>query len=509
MRLMTVMSWLVAIGAVGLCGCGSGQVTPKAPAQPFQGVKLTIGAVGDQAILQTVAAQRGEWQVTHGADATIAEVSVDPKATKGVDVVVFPGDRLGDLVDAAALVTLPESLVRLAPKKVADLAPESTASEPLPNPLQFNDVVTAYRDQVTRYGMNDRLALPYGGSALVVVYRREALEGESNLSAAKEVGIKLEPPQTWTQLDALAKFLHGRDWDGDGEPESGVAIVLAADPEGLGEAIFLARAAALGQHPFHYSFLFDADTMEPRIATPPFVEALRALTSLKAFSPSGVRGFDAETAREAFRSGKVGLLIDRAEEAARWTDPKQPLKVGVAALPGSDRVYEPTRKAWEPASPPNRPSYLPRGGGWLVGVAAASSGRQREAALDFIRYLTSPDTSRRILADRAFPMLPVRTSQLGQGLPDPRSAPGVVGRQWSRAVTETLTAPRVVPGLRIPEAEAYLADLGRARAKVLEGAPVESALEDVARAWAERTQRLGKDRQLWHYRRSLNTLATA
>ena len=58
-------------------------------------------------------------------------------------------------------------------------------------------------------------------------------------------------------------------------------------------------------------------------------------------------------------------------------------------------------------------------------------------------------------------MLPVRSSLLSQGPPDPRAALGVDARQWSDAVNQTLIARRVVPGLRIPQAEGYLADLSR------------------------------------------------
>ena len=56
--------------------------------------------------------------------------------------------------------------------------------------------------------------------------------------------------------------------------------------------------------------------------------------------------FDAAAARESFRTGKVAMLIDRAERAATWSHGKP---VGVAPLPGSDRVFEPIRKAVEAA----------------------------------------------------------------------------------------------------------------------------------------------------------------
>jgi multiple sugar transport system substrate-binding protein len=136
------------------------------------------------------------------------------------------------------------------------------------------------------------------------------------------------------------------------------------------------------------------------------------------------------------------------------------------------------------------------------------TGSRRDAAIDFARYLISPETSSRICGDRGFPMLPVRTSQLVQGFADPRSAPGVSLRQWSEAVGRTLAAERVVPGLRIPSTGGYLADLADGRQEVLRGEPPGRALDRVSGLWSKRAMDLGTDRQLWHYRRSLNALAT-
>ncbi|MBV8316914.1 MAG: extracellular solute-binding protein, partial [Planctomycetaceae bacterium] len=370
----------------------------------------------------------------------------------------------------------------------------------------FADVVPAYRDQVARYG-SERFALPLGGSALVLVYRRVAFERTANREAAGAEDLAWEPPATWDRFDALARFFQGRDWNGDGSPDFGVALALGPDAEGLGEATFLARAASLGQHRDQYSFLFDADTMAPRIDSPPFVEALTALTALTASGPPDLARFDAEAARRAFRRGDVALLIDRAERASLWGEGGGGA-IDVAPLPGSCRVFDPSRDRWEDASPPNRPSFLPFGGGWLVGVASATEGRRREAAIDFATYLVGPEVAAHVRAGRAFVMLPVRSSLLGQGLPDPRVAPGVDARRWSEAVSRTLLAARVVPGPRIPGADGYLADLGRGRVAAVAGEPADRALREVARRWSERTRSLGTERQLWHYRRSLNTLVT-
>lgn len=501
-----ITCWIAGVAVVFslmALGCGSPRPAAGPARRPFAGVSLAVGTVGDRALAKSINTQRGEWQETRGGEVTIRDDALEPKDLSTVDVIVFAGEHMGDLIDSGTLVPISDAAVRSSVLE-ADAAASARESDL----LHYADILPAFRDYVTMYG-SDRFALPLGSTGLVLVYRREALESAANREAASAAGVGLEPPATWPALDTLAKFLHGRDWDGDGQADSGIALALGQDPEGVGHATFLARAAALGQHHDQYSFLFDADTMEPRIATPPFVEALAGLAKLKEFGPPGASDFDAGKARAAFREGKVALLIDRAEQAAKWADPKQPHKIGVAPLPGSERVFEPSRGEWQTASPMNRPSYLQRGGGWLAGVSASTSGAKREAAIDFVKYLASGDTTSRLCADRAFPMLGTRRKQLAQGLPDPRVAPGVDSRRWSQAVTQTLAADRVVPGLRIPQADAYLADLDTARASVLKGESAEKALQAAAKAWNDRTRQLGKARQLWHYRRSLNTLPTS
>ena len=492
-------------------GCGDQSAATRSQTPSFSNVSIKVGALDDAAILAGVAPQRGEWEASRHGSITIRDELITLETLTAVDVVLFPSQRFGDLVDAGALATIPNEAV--LPPKPSDEELESRgrqeapqqSKEPLADAFQYMDIAPAFREQVSRYGP-DRMALPCGGSALVLVYRRDAFENAANRAAALKAGLSLEqPPTTWPQLDAVARFFHGRDWNGDGAPDLGIALALGADTEGLANATFLARAASVGLHRDHYSFLFDSDNMDPRIASPPFVEALKDLVALKAFGPPGMERFDAAAARDAFRQGKVAFLIDRAERASSWSIGKP---IGVAPLPGSDRVFEPTRQEWISATPTNAPSYLPLGGGWLVGVNKQLSGTQLDAAIDVAKYLVNPENSNRLRAERAFPMLPVRTSQMGQGLPDPTSAPDVDSRGWSDAVSRTLLAERVVPGLRIPDASGYLSDLARERTAAAAGLEPEKALAAVAKAWSERTAAIGPKHQVWHYRRSLNSLTT-
>ena len=502
--------WLLLIGVVLLAGCRNNEPAPSNRPPSFPGISIKVGALGGVAILAGVSPQRGEWEASRKGSIAIRDESLTLETLSDIDVVLFPAQQLGDLVNAGVLAPIPNAAV-LPPRPPEDETgnqeqrERDIAKAALDDTFQYKDIAPAFREDVSKYGP-ERVALPCGGSALVLVYRRDAIESVPNREAARQAGLSLEqPPATWPQLDALAKFFQGRDWNGDRAPGHGIAVALGADVEGVGNATFLARAASLGLHRDQYSFLFDADDMSPRIASPPFVEALRGLAALKAYGPPGMERFDAAAARQAFRNGKVAFLIDRAERAATWSNGKL---VGVAPLPGSDRVFEPSRQEWTPSSPRNAPSYLPDGGGWLVGINGRLAGTQRDAALDFAKYLANPENSNRLRAERAFPLLPVRTSQMGQGMPDPLSAPDVDSRLWSDAVSRTLLAERVVPGLRIPGADGYLGELSKARAAAAAGLAPDKALADVAKAWTERTKAAGTQRQLWHYRRSLNTLST-
>ncbi len=499
----------VSIGLTAISGCGEGIKAPQ-PSQPrFPGLTLTIGALGNSALLAGARAQRGEWVASRGGEIAIHEVPLSVQSVGDVDILLFPADRIGELVDANVLAKISNETV-MPPKPVeagdGSGEPDRSSEEPKPeDTFRYMDIAPGYRDQVTRYG-SDRLALPCGGSALVLIYRRDAFERDANVAAAKDKGLTLQPPKTWDELDALARFFQGRDWDGDGSPDHGISVVLGADAEGLGNATFLARAASLGQHPDHFSFLFDSEKMTPRIDTDPFVEALKAAIVWKASGPPGIERFDADEARASFRSGKVAMLIDRAERFTTWSKGK---RAGVAPLPGSEQVFDPGARTW--VSPPGRnaPSYLPNGGGWLIGVRRGLSGSQQDAAIDLVKYLASPEISRNLCAERSFPMLPFRIGQMSQGLPDPTSAPDIDSRLWSDAVSRTLLTDRVVPGLRIPGADGYLDDLAKGRQAALAGEDPHKALEGVARAWTVRTKARGPKRQLWHYRRSLNLRATA
>lgn len=499
----------IALAAI-FAGCNGALPVPTN--ERFAGLTLSVAALGNSAILDAVRVQAPEWESQTGAKLSIQSEPIKVADANTFNVLIFPGDLLGALVDGGALRTIRESAVRPVDTEMPD-GDEATEDDIREfarrrDPLDFNDVAQPYREQVTKYG-DDRYALPLGGTALVLLIRRDALQLTANQTAAKQASVALKSPSTWAELDTLARFFQGRDWNADGQPDHGIAIAFSDDETHVGEDTFLSRAAALGQPPDQFAFLFDAETLEPRLSQPPFVEALDGIASLQSCGPPEMNTFDADAARAAFRDGRAAMLIDRAEFARTWTDPKAPFAVEVSELPGSPRVYDPARQIWLEPREQNRVSYLPAGGGWLAGIGANATDKTYEAAISFIQSLASPETSQAIVSDPAFPMTPIRTSHLALGLPDPRAALGVDSRAWGKAVDLTFTAPRSVVGLRIPDADGYLDDLGRALRAVLRNEKsADAALQEAANAWNKRSRNLGRARQLWHYRRSVNRLST-
>ena len=183
-----------------------------------------------------------------------------------LDLLIFPGQELGNLVDADVLEHHSQCDSSCLPgRRKTSLAKagraESTEESPA-EPFEYADIAPVFRDQVTKYGA-DRMALPWAARPWSW-FTAAMLSRQANIDAARKAGIKLEPPATWAQLDALAGFFQGRDWDGDGTPDHGIAAVLGHDSEGLGNAIFLARAASLGQHRDQYSL-----SLRRRLDDPP------------------------------------------------------------------------------------------------------------------------------------------------------------------------------------------------------------------------------------------------
>lgn len=464
---------------------------------------VRLGIVGDRRFLSVVSAQSGDWSATSGGEVKTIEEPLPEPNFAGADVIVFKGDRYPELAAAGVLEVIPDSALKLAPGSRSADSTQAPAQSP---GGRLDELPANYRLQVSKFG-GERLALPLAGSALVLVYRKDILKRAEAEAPAKSSRDPL--PKTWGDLEALAAQLAGRDRDGDGRAEAGIVLPLANDENDSSALdLYLQVCACLGLHRDQFTFLMSPETLEPWVTSPPFVEGFQSLQSLAAHAPRADAAMTAAVARALFRSGRAAMLIDTAEHYFEWNDPKAPHPVGVARLPGVARVYNIDRKTWDAFDELNRPARACGSGGWLVGVARSASPKVKAAALDFAFYLIGDDASARIAADRSHPTVPLRADVIAQGLPAARSAPGVDGVSWSKAVSATVNAETLTLDPRLVGARQYLDLIDQARMRAIAGEPIEKALEAAANAWRELTTKAGKKDRLESYRRGLNTVAS-
>jgi ABC-type glycerol-3-phosphate transport system substrate-binding protein len=477
-----IVRTIAIMSAWAIWGCGSDRssTTPSktdaadsaASAQPtFSGITLKVASLEDPALAAVTADLVGEWRASRKAEVEVVE-AIAPETGKpltispDVDVVLIRGDRLGELVDSNAVEPL------------GDIEADWSARPPV------------FDETISRYGP-DRYAIPIGTSLLVLAYREEAVAAVK--SEADKAGIAF-PPGTWEEFDKFVELL---------SKKPGVALALPTvrgPDDDLPADLFLARATAVGKHRDYFSFLFGMDDGKPRIAGVPFVESLESIVR---WLPQKASKLTPAQARTEFREGRATMLIDYAENAAKWSGKDQPGKIGVAPLPGSVRVYEPDRREFVKVSPANLSAYVPKGGGYLAAIAKGRKDRQFDAAKDFLKYLAGDSTAAQWASDTRMAMLPTRDAVLAQGFVDPRIAPGVAGGAWGEAVLKQIGSPNYVVGLRVPQTRGLLEDLETGVESAFQGKPAAEALADVSERWSKRFADYGLKRMTWHYGRSL------
>src|SRR5512135_2676510 len=151
--------WSRAIALLcGLAGCGDGGPdVPKVPAQPsFPGVRLAIGVLGDPAILTGLLAQRGEWIASRRGEILIQEEPIGSlESLSGIDVLIFPGQELGNLADADLIEAIPNEIVlpsQALDDRTAQPAKTARPEESPADAFLYTDIAPVFRDQVTKLG---------------------------------------------------------------------------------------------------------------------------------------------------------------------------------------------------------------------------------------------------------------------------------------------------------------------------------------------------------------------
>ncbi len=343
-------------------------------------------------------------------------------------------------------------------------------------------------------------ALPIAADSKLVYCRSDLLADEKyRTDFEQQVGRPLSPPATWADFDAVARYFTGKDLNGDGTGDRGVAVTSAG-------AALVCRAAALGKSPLNLSFYFDVNTMAPLGAGPAFREAADQWVKVsECLSKSG----DDDPQLAAFAAGEAALAIGPASLAGRLlaaeSENLHARVVGNVAclpLPASSRVYLHDKKVWHdlPSDSPNRVAVV---WGTVAGVLASSN--HADAAFDFLGFLTDREHSLASVAAPSYGLTPYRLSHVIDAATWSAAGWSPAGAgSYLAAMRENLSQSNAVSLLRIAHADEYQRVLdAAARAMFQNAEPPETSLDAVAKAWQSISDRHGMDTQRRHYRYSV------
>ena len=208
-----------------------------------------------------------------------------------------------------------------------------------------------------------------------------------------------EMPKTWQQVNEWSKKIKGQK-----DPLTGLDAYGFLDPlkgwGGFGFYFLEDRASAYAKHPDDKAWLFDPDTMKPRVNNPAFVQAIQDVMDLiaaGAFPADQINADPGTTAFQQFLAGTGGALTWWGDvgSMARTSDTSVVGDVvSFSILPGSDKVYNSKTSEWET---PEGGNFAPNMAyiGWGVYVTSRVSGDEtkRKAAWSAAAHLGGKDLS--------------------------------------------------------------------------------------------------------------------
>jgi multiple sugar transport system substrate-binding protein len=352
----------------------------------------------------------------------------------------------------------------------------------------------------------------------ILYYRRDVLNDPDQQAAFKAaVGYDLPvPPKTWQQVLDIARFFDGKNWDHhDDRPDSGMVLHLKAGEQG--HYHFQSLSASFAITPgdrvdrTHNVYWFDPGTMKPLINGPGHVAALELLLQLAEYGPGEQIGWRLPQAWEYFLRGKAVMMFTWGDLGALCQDAtRSQIKGNCAAtvLPGSTRHWDLATGDWA-ETPDPVPVGNTTGGSWH-GVVMAQS-RNQEAAYSFLSLMAIPPVSLWNVEHGWTGVDPGFRHQLVPPWGDARLADYIKAgwdqadvRDYLDAFGANYNAPVRLDYLRIRGTPEYWSVLDRELAAALgHRKSAQQALDDVAAAWEQITDRLGRDEQRRAYQAAI------
>ena len=317
-----------------------------------------------------------------------------------------------------------------------------------------------------------------------------------------------EVPRTWQEGNAVSKALVGQE-----DPLTGLPAHGYLDPLkgwGVFGFIFLEnRAAAYAKHPDDPAWLFDPDTMKPRVNNPAWVQAIQDVLDLieaGAYPADQINADPGTTGFQQFLAGTGSMLMWWGDigSSARTSDTSVVGDVvGFGINPGSDRVYNSQTGAWEETfnEAPNM-AYL----GWGIYVTNRVQGDEtkRKAAWSAAAHLGGKDLS---LWMSAYPsgFQPYRNSHFQFDEWEEAGYDRAYIEDYLGSNADSYNHPNAAIEPRIPGIFQYYSVAEDELAKGYAGqyGSAQEIGDAIAAAWEEITDQIGRDTQIALYKASL------
>jgi multiple sugar transport system substrate-binding protein len=321
-----------------------------------------------------------------------------------------------------------------------------------------------------------------------------------------------EPPTTWAQVNEFSKKVKGQK-----DPLTGLDAYGFLDPlkfqwGGFGYYFIADRAAAYGKHPSDKAWLFDPDTMKPRVNNPAWVKAIQDVMDLLAagaYPADQVNTDPNGTAFQQFLGGTGSMLTWWGDVGSnvRTHDSSVVGEVtGFSINPGADEVYNSATGQWE--KPADGPNFAPNMAyiGWGIYVTNRVSGdeKKRKAAWSAAAHLGGKDIS---LWMAAYPsgFQPYRNSHFNYAEWEAAGYDRAFVEDYLGSNADSYNHPNAAIEPRIPGIFQYYSILEDELVKGVNGqyGSAQETADAIAAAWEKITDQIGRDNQIKLYKASL------
>ncbi|BAM01472.1 MULTISPECIES: ABC transporter substrate-binding protein [Caldilinea] len=405
--------------------------------------------------------------------------------TNAFDVYVFAPQWMVDYVEPGYLEPLTDRVANNAELQWEDIAPF------------FRDFSASYKGEI--------YTIPLDGDFQMVYYRTDVL---------KELG--MEPPQTWEDYLAIAEAAHGMDMNGDGEGDYGSCISKKRAAQAYWMVSSIASAYLQSQGTAQGGF-FDLDTFKPLYGdNEGFRKALEVYKATTQFGPPEELNLDVGDTRGLWTAGRCALSIDWGDIGTLAIAEGSQVngKTGAVILPGSTQVLDRATGKLVPCDANTCPyavdgvNHAPFAafGGWSGAINAASDDATKDAAFNYLAYVSAPEQSNVDVTIGATGFNPYRISQFENlDLWIEAGMTEEAANLYLGAIKASLESPNMVLDLRVPQNQRYQqVVLDTAISQFLAGElTLDETVKAVEAGWEEITEELGRDTQRAAYLASL------